>query len=339
MPKRRHTPQSSSAPAGARSPAGRTWRGPALVLAAALGLGLAGVGAWWLATGRTVRSASGLDLGRLTAGGSVDRLNLLVITLDTTRADRIGAYGYQHIETPAIDRLAREGVLFEQAMATAPLTLPAHCSIFTAKFPPEHGVRDNGGFFLSPDQLTLATLLKRDGFRTGAVVGAYVLDGRWGLNQGFETYVDDFDLSYLEGFALGDVQRPGQRGRGPGAAVAREGQGRAVLRVAALLRRAHAVQGARAVQLALPSSTRTTRRSRSSTRRSRGSWTSSSGTRCSNTRSLPSSATTARGSTSTRRGRTASSSTRAPRACRSSSARRTTRCAAAASPSRSAPWT
>jgi arylsulfatase A-like enzyme len=100
-------------------------------------------------------------------------------------------------------------VLFEQAMATAPLTLPAHCSIFTAKFPPEHGVRDNGGFFLSPDQLTLATLLTRDGFRTGAVVGAYVLDGRWGLNQGFETYVDDFDLSYLEGFALGDVQRPG----------------------------------------------------------------------------------------------------------------------------------
>ena len=79
-----------------------------------------------------------------------DQLNLVVITLDTTRADRIGAYGYRDIETPAIDRLAPRGVLFEQTMATAPLTLPAHCSIFTGRYPPEHGVRDNGGFFLSP---------------------------------------------------------------------------------------------------------------------------------------------------------------------------------------------
>ena len=187
----------------------RTRRVVGFILLTALALALAGGAAWWRLSVRTARSASGIDLGRPAAGRSADQLNLLVITLDTTRADRIGAYGYRDIETPAIDRLAREGVLFEQTMATAPLTLPAHCSIFTGRFPPEHGVRDNGGFFLSPQQLTLATILERRGFKTGAVVGAFVLDGKWGLNQGFETYVDDFDLSKLTGFALGDVQRPG----------------------------------------------------------------------------------------------------------------------------------
>ena len=181
----------------------------ALALLGVLCLVVAAGAAWWFTTGRVARGASGLELGRLTAGGSPYDLNLLVITLDTTRADRIGAYGYQNIETPTIDRLAREGVLFEQTMATAPLTLPAHASIFTGKFPPEHGVRDNGGFFLSPKQLTLAAILRRDGFRTGAMVGAYVLDRRWGLDQGFETYVDDFDPSKLPGFGLADVQRPG----------------------------------------------------------------------------------------------------------------------------------
>jgi arylsulfatase A-like enzyme/Tfp pilus assembly protein PilF len=168
-----------------------------------------GAGGWWLLVPRSSKSAGGVDLGRPAAGASPRELNLLIITLDTTRADRIGAYGDRAIETPTLDRLAREGVLFEQAMAAAPLTLPAHSSIFTSRFPPEHGVRDNGGFFLSPQQRTLASILKGRGFRTGAVVGAYVLDGKWGLNQGFETYVDDFDLSKLSGFGIGDVQRPG----------------------------------------------------------------------------------------------------------------------------------
>jgi arylsulfatase A-like enzyme/Tfp pilus assembly protein PilF len=176
--------------------------------AGVVALAVAGAGLWWFLSSRPARSASGLDLGRAAAGRT--DLNLLVITLDTTRADRIGAYGYRDVETPTIDRLASEGVLFEQTMAAAPLTLPAHCSIFTSRFPPEHGVRDNGGFFLSPQQLTLATYLKGKGFRTGAVVAAYVLDGKWGLSQGFETYVDDFDLSkQARGFGLGDVQRPG----------------------------------------------------------------------------------------------------------------------------------
>lgn len=172
-------------------------------------LALAGAGTWWYLATRPAKSLGGEDLGRLAAGAKRDGLNLLVITLDTTRADRLGAYGYQAVATPMLDRLATEGVTFDQTMAAAPLTLPAHCTIFTGKFPPEHGVRDNGGFFLSPGQMTLASWLKKRGFKTGASVGAYVLDGKWGLNQGFDTYVDDFDLSKLAGFGLGDVQRPG----------------------------------------------------------------------------------------------------------------------------------
>jgi arylsulfatase A-like enzyme/Tfp pilus assembly protein PilF len=109
--------------------------------------------------------------------------------------------------TPVFDRLAREGVLFEQAMTSAPLTLPAHATMFTGGYPPQHGVRDNGGFFLDPAATTLAERLQTAGFRTGGFVGAYVLDSKWGLDQGFERYVDDFDLSKVSGFSLGDVYR------------------------------------------------------------------------------------------------------------------------------------
>jgi arylsulfatase A-like enzyme/Tfp pilus assembly protein PilF len=158
---------------------------------------------------RPVRTDSGTVLGRLPGGVSRSDLNVLVITLDTTRADRLGAYGYAGIATPNLDRLAREGVLFEQAATTAPLTLPAHSSLFTSKFPPEHGVRDNGGFFLDPRETTMAEVLKDRGFKTGAFIGAYVLDSKWGLNQGFDTYFDDFDLSKYKAISLGAIQRPG----------------------------------------------------------------------------------------------------------------------------------
>ena len=157
---------------------------------------------------RPARSAAGIQLGRLPGGVSPSDLNLVVITLDTTRADHLGAYGSKDVKTPVLDRLAREGVIFDQAMATAPLTLPAHASIFTAKFPPEHGVRDNGGFFVSPDQLTMAEVLVQKGFRTGGFVAAYVLDAKWGIDQGFQTYFDDFDLARGRNRSLGDIQRP-----------------------------------------------------------------------------------------------------------------------------------
>src|SRR4029079_7345597 len=136
------------------------------------------------------------------------RLNLVLVTLDTTRADRMGAYGNANIETPTFDRLAREGVLFREAVSLAPLTLPVHSSIFTGKFPPEPGVRDNGGFFLGPEQVTLAEVLKSHGYRTGAFVAAYVLDSKWGINQGFDTYYDNFDLSESRTVSLASIQRP-----------------------------------------------------------------------------------------------------------------------------------
>lgn len=116
-------------------------------------------------------------------------LNLLVITLDTTRADALGAYGGKAI-TPSLDYLASDGVVFEQASTVAPLTLPAHSSLFTGVFPPSHGVRGNGQNALGPDAITLAERLKARGFRTGAFVSSFVLDHQWGLSQGFDVYHD-----------------------------------------------------------------------------------------------------------------------------------------------------
>jgi choline-sulfatase len=169
---------------------------------------LAASARYFMAT-RSVRSSAGVDLGRLTSGSARDRVNLVIVTLDTTRADRMGAYGNKEVETPAFDRLAHEGVLFEQAVSVAPLTLPVHSSIFTGKFPPEHGVRDNGGFFLGPQQVTLAELLKARGYRTAGFVAAYVLDSKWGINQGFDTYFDKFDLSESRAISMAAIQRPG----------------------------------------------------------------------------------------------------------------------------------
>jgi arylsulfatase A-like enzyme len=120
------------------------------------------------------------------------RLNLLLITLDTTRADRLGAYGFRDVATPNLDLLAREGVLFEQTSTVAPLTLPAHSSLFTGQFPPRHAVHDNGGFVLPASQHTLAEILNTNRFHTGAFVGSYVLNAATGLNQGFDRYGDEF---------------------------------------------------------------------------------------------------------------------------------------------------
>ena len=119
---------------------------------------------------------------------------LLVITLDTTRADRIGSYGFRQAGTPNIDRLAEHGVLFEEAVTPTPLTLPAHASLFTGYQPPHHGVRGNGGLLADEPNVTLAEVLRDQGFRTGAFIGSAVLR-RWaGLSQGFATYGDDFPL-------------------------------------------------------------------------------------------------------------------------------------------------
>ena len=134
--------------------------------------------------------------------------NVILVTLDTTRADRIGCYGFSRIETPALDDLAARGVKFENCIAQTPLTLPSHSSIFTGTLPFFHGVRDNGGFILPEELMTLAEVFKGGGYATAAFIGAYVLDSKWGLNQGFDYYYDRFDLSKFEKISLGTVQRP-----------------------------------------------------------------------------------------------------------------------------------
>ena len=136
--------------------------------------------------------------------------NLLLVSLDTVRADHLGCYHYTAAQTPQIDDLAASGLRFERASTVAPLTLPAHSSLMTGTFPGWHGVRDNGGFYLDDDQVTLAEILRDKGFRTGGFVGAFVLDRRWGIAQGFERYVDDFDLDQFGSAAAMDmIQRPG----------------------------------------------------------------------------------------------------------------------------------
>ncbi len=133
--------------------------------------------------------------------------NVLMVTIDTLRADRLGCYGYAQARTPVLDRLAREGVLFERAFSPVPLTLPAHSSLFTGTYPPFHGVRDNAGFVLADERLTLAEALHKQGYRTGAVVGAFVLDSKFGIGQGFEHFYDNFDLSQHETVSPGYIQR------------------------------------------------------------------------------------------------------------------------------------
>jgi choline-sulfatase len=119
------------------------------------------------------------------------RLNVVVVTIDTLRPDRLGCYGYSKIETPNLDKFARRGVLFENAVAQAPLTAPSHASIFTGLYPTVHKVRDTGGFILASSHTTLASMLQRQGWDTAAFVGAAVLKKGFGFNQGFAVYDDE----------------------------------------------------------------------------------------------------------------------------------------------------
>ena len=138
---------------------------------------------------------------------SLPNANVLLITLDTTRADRIGAYGYGPAETPRLDRLASEGVLFETAITPTAFTLPSHSSIMTGLYPPYHGMRLNGGSALADVQVTLAEQLAASGYRTGAVIAAFVLDQRWGLSQGFDVFDDEIAMEPDQRLDLAGVQR------------------------------------------------------------------------------------------------------------------------------------
>jgi arylsulfatase A-like enzyme/Tfp pilus assembly protein PilF len=151
------------------------------VVLVVLAITVAGLGAFAAWTSRSrrpraVRRESGLDV--------------LLLTVDTLRADALGSYGSTSVETPWMDRLAAGGVRFTQAHAQNVVTLPSHANILSGRYPLAHGVRDNSGYRFPAAADTLATILKHAGYRTGAFVSAFPLDSRFGLDRGFDVYDD-----------------------------------------------------------------------------------------------------------------------------------------------------
>lgn len=153
---------------------------------------------WWIA-------GAGIVILGLVAGGAILARralrppNVILITLDTTRADHLGCYGQPNAGTSNLDRLASEGALFLNCTTAVPLTLPSHASLMTGVYPFVHGIRDNGGFVLSPDRQTLAEALKSAGYATGAQIAATVLNRDYGLNRGFDVYRDMHQRSLAAG--------------------------------------------------------------------------------------------------------------------------------------------
>ena len=141
------------------------------------------------------------------AAAVAENVNVLLITVDTIRADRLGAYGHNGGATPAIDALAAAGVTFAAAYSPTPLTLPSHTSVMTGTYPVHHGVRDNVAYEVPAEIETLAEVLTGEGYRTGAFVSAFVLDSSWGLDQGFDTYYDDFETGGQTRFLVGGGQQ------------------------------------------------------------------------------------------------------------------------------------
>jgi arylsulfatase A-like enzyme/Tfp pilus assembly protein PilF len=126
------------------------------------------------------------------------RINLVLVTLDTTRADHLGCYGHPHAATPVLDSLASSGVLFENTSAACPVTLPSHATMFTGMTPREHGIHHNGMGKLNARLPTLAEILQARGYETGAFVGAFVLNRKFGLNRGFQAYDDLTGAEFYE---------------------------------------------------------------------------------------------------------------------------------------------
>jgi choline-sulfatase len=162
-----------------------------IVFFAALGTVLAALGGWRYA--RASAPVSG---------------PILVISIDTLRADHLPAYGYTKVKTPALDALAADGVVFERAYSHAPQTLPAHAAILSGQLPFENGVRDNVGFTVKPGERLLPQMLRDRGFVTGGVVSAYVLRKETGIAQGFDFFDGDMPPSSPE-LSIGQVQRDG----------------------------------------------------------------------------------------------------------------------------------
>jgi arylsulfatase A-like enzyme/predicted Zn-dependent protease len=162
-----------------------------ILLFAALGTALAAVGGWRYA--RASAPVSG---------------PIIVISIDTLRADHLPAYGYTKVKTPAIDALAADGVVFERAYSHAPQTLPAHAALLSGQLPFETGVRDNVGFTIKPGERLLPQMLRERGFTTGGIVSAFVLRKETGINQGFDFFDGEMPAASPE-LSIGQVQRDG----------------------------------------------------------------------------------------------------------------------------------
>ena len=134
--------------------------------------------------------------------------NVLLITIDTLRADRVGCYGYQQIQTPAIDGLCRDSIVFDRGIAQVPLTWPGHVAILSGTYPFYNGVQDFTGQPLRPDVAILPEAMKRHGYATGAVVSSFVLDRSFGMARGFDFYYDTFTAKSFVEKDLGLVDRP-----------------------------------------------------------------------------------------------------------------------------------
>jgi arylsulfatase A-like enzyme/tetratricopeptide (TPR) repeat protein len=155
-----------------------------------------------------IASCGGKSIGSPSA-----KTPVILISIDTLRADHLPAYGYKGVETPALDALRRDGVLYERAYSTTPLTFPSHTTLLTGVLPAVHGVRDNVGYKLDPGKVErgelpyLPEILKKAGYATGGAVSAYVLQGKTGLSTGFDFYEDG--IEFRTGTGLGGLQRPG----------------------------------------------------------------------------------------------------------------------------------
>ncbi|MEI7837023.1 MAG: sulfatase, partial [Planctomycetota bacterium] len=155
----------------------RSWLGrhPRLALIALATAGIAAAWGGWRHFSRPLIKIEGIR-------------NVVLISIDTCRADRLSCYGYKRQTTPNIDALASNGVLFTSASTPVPFTLPAHSSMMTGTYPPTHGVRLNNGDHLADSNITLAEIMRDAGYQTAAFIGAFPLDRIFGLNQGFDTY-------------------------------------------------------------------------------------------------------------------------------------------------------
>ncbi|HXT22988.1 MAG TPA: sulfatase-like hydrolase/transferase, partial [Thermoanaerobaculia bacterium] len=158
-----------------------------------LALGALGGLLWWRLGGRAGGTDGGDDGGGALASPlPAEARDVLLVTIDTLRADALGFSGNREVATPTLDRLAAAGRFYQNAHAHNVLTLPSHVNILTGRYPYQHGVRDNSGFHVPPELPTLATILAAAGWQTGAVVGAYPLDSSYGLDRGFSTYDDEY---------------------------------------------------------------------------------------------------------------------------------------------------